>query len=81
MRFRRQLACRLFDVDPKTVWPQCLLTDTETRKEMRTRAANHENSMIPVFALSLPDCHERHSHIAASLNRLGLPFELVNGID
>ena len=37
--------------------------------------------MIPVFVLSLPDCHERRSRISASLERLGVPFEFIDGVD
>ena len=37
--------------------------------------------MIPVFVLSLPDCHERRSRITASLNHLGIPLEFVDGVD
>ena len=37
--------------------------------------------MIPVFVLSLPDCHERRSRITGSLDRLGIPFEFIDGVD
>jgi len=37
--------------------------------------------MIPVFVLSLPDCHDRRARISAALNDLGLPFEFVDAVD
>jgi len=37
--------------------------------------------MIPVFVLSLPDCHDRRARISAALNDLGLPFEFIDAVD
>ena len=50
MRFRRRLAGWIFDVDPKTVWPQCLLEDPEAHKEMKTRAAKHHRLWLTLDA-------------------------------
>ena len=37
--------------------------------------------MIPVFVLSLPDCHDRRARVSAALDGLGLPFEFVDAVD
>ena len=37
--------------------------------------------MIPIFVITLPDCHARQYRISASLKGLGLQFEFVHGVD
>ena len=37
--------------------------------------------MIPVFVISLPDCHDRRAGISAALDGLGLPFEFADAVD
>ena len=44
------LAGQLFDVDPKTVWAQCLLEDPETHKEKKTRAAKYHRLWLSLDA-------------------------------
>ena len=37
--------------------------------------------MIPVFVLSLPDCHDRRARVSAALDGLGLQFEFIDALD
>ncbi len=37
--------------------------------------------MIPVFVISLPDCHDRRARVSAALDGLGLPFAFVDAVD
>jgi len=37
--------------------------------------------MIPVFVISLPDCHDRRAGISAALDGLGLPFQFADAVD
>ncbi|MCY4195534.1 MAG: glycosyltransferase family 25 protein [Rhodobacteraceae bacterium] len=37
--------------------------------------------MIPIFVLSLTDCHDRRAGMSESLTRIGLPFEFIDAID
>ena len=36
---------------------------------------------IPVFVISLPDCHDRRARISAALDGLGLPFGFSDAVD
>ena len=37
--------------------------------------------MIPVFVISLPDCHDRRATVSAALDGLGLPFQFADAVD
>jgi len=37
--------------------------------------------MIPVFVISLPDCHDRRVRVSAALDGPGLPFGFVDAVD
>lgn len=37
--------------------------------------------MVPIFVISLPDCHDRRARVSASMAALALPFEFFDGVD